>query len=148
MSSRTWYLTTTIPHRIELAPDQLLDEAFGRAPLSSLIALVKNRTRDANEFAVTILAASIAIGPLILIGSLPPGAQSTLALTFRPRGASVLLMDSFRTLGDYPIQTEFRARFDSKGRVRRYRGTPTSGVAPPDAAFSGFQAIATRSSTP
>ena len=44
------------------------------APLSSLIALVKNRTRDANEF----LAASIAIGPIILIGSLPPGAQSTL----------------------------------------------------------------------
>lgn len=97
MSSRTWYLTTTIPHRIELAADQLFDEALGRAPLSSLIALVKKtRTRDANEFAVTILAASIAIGPLILIGSLPPGAQSTLALTFRPRGASVLLVESFR----------------------------------------------------
>lgn len=81
------------------------------APLSSLIALVKNRTRDANEF----LAASIAIGPIILIGSLPPGAQLTI-------GAHVAAEGSISGAGG--IFSHFGVigyRWNSaRGSVRRY----------------------------
>ena len=70
-----------------------------------------------------------------------------LALTFRARGGVYIAGGIVLRLGNYLAQSEFRARFESKGRFSRYLAAiPTSVIMHPDAAFLGLQALATRSS--
>lgn len=72
-----------------------------------------------------------------------------LALTFRTRGGVFIAGGIVPRLGNYLAQSEFRARFESKGRFSRYLAAiPTSVIMHPDAAFLGLQALAMRASAP
>jgi glucokinase len=70
-------------------------------------------------------------------------AAGNLALTFRARGGVHIAGGIAPQLADYLAQSEFRARFEAKGRFRSYLGNiPTSLIMNSDAAFLGLQAIA------
>jgi glucokinase len=66
-----------------------------------------------------------------------------LALTFRARGGVYIAGGIAPRLADYLAQSEFRARFEAKGRFREYVGSiPTTVIVNPDAAFLGLKSLA------
>jgi glucokinase len=66
-----------------------------------------------------------------------------LALTFRARGGVYLAGGIAPRLADYLAQSEFRARFEAKGRFREYvEHIPTTIIMNPDAAFLGLKSLA------
>jgi len=72
-----------------------------------------------------------------------------LALMFRARGGVYLAGGIAPRLADYLAQSEFRARFEAKGRFRDYVGSvPTSIIVNPDAAFLGLKSLAEMASAP
>jgi glucokinase len=65
------------------------------------------------------------------------------ALTFRARGGVYLAGGIAPRLADYLAQSEFRARFEAKGRFREYvESIPTTIIMNPDAAFLGLKSLA------
>ena len=65
------------------------------------------------------------------------------ALMFRARGGVLLAGGIVPRIVDYLPRTDFRARFESKGRFSRYLSTiPTSVVMRPDPTFLGLKALA------
>lgn len=72
-----------------------------------------------------------------------------LALMFRARGGVYLAGGIAPRLADYLAQSEFRARFEAKGRFREYVGSvPTTIIVNPDAAFLGLKSLAEMASAP
>jgi glucokinase len=68
-----------------------------------------------------------------------------LALTFRARGGVFVAGGIVPRLGNRFAASEFRARFEQKGRFATYLADiPTAVIIHPDVAFPGLQAIATR----
>jgi glucokinase len=68
-----------------------------------------------------------------------------LALIFRARGGVLVAGGIVPRLGDRFGTSEFRARFEQKGRFTAYLADiPTSVIVHPDVAFLGLQAIAAR----
>ncbi|NVO17040.1 MAG: glucokinase [Rhodoplanes sp.] len=68
-----------------------------------------------------------------------------LALTFRARGGVFVAGGIVPRLGDRFGASEFRARFEAKGRFASYLAEiPTAVIVHPDVAFLGLQAIAAR----
>ena len=68
-----------------------------------------------------------------------------LALMFRARGGVYLAGGIAPRLADYLAQSEFRARFEAKGRFREYlESIPTTIIVNPDAAFLGLKSLAER----
>jgi len=65
-----------------------------------------------------------------------------LALLFRARGGVCLAGGIVPRIAHYLVQSEFRARFEGKGRVRAYlEAIPTSVIVHPDPAFVGLISI-------
>jgi glucokinase len=65
------------------------------------------------------------------------------ALTFRARGGVYIAGGIAPRLVDYLAQSEFRVRFEGKGRFRGYlEGIPTTIIVNPDAAFLGLGSFA------
>jgi glucokinase len=72
-----------------------------------------------------------------------------LALTFRARGGVYLAGGIAPRLADYLAQSDFRARFEAKGRLREYvESIPTTIIVNPDAAFLGLKSLAQAASVP
>ncbi len=66
-----------------------------------------------------------------------------LALTFRARGGVYIAGGIAPRLADDLGQSEFRARFEAKGRFRKYvESIPTTIIMNPDAAFLGLKSLA------
>lgn len=66
-----------------------------------------------------------------------------LALTFRARGGVLIAGGIVPRIVDYLPRTDFRARFESKGRLSRYLSSiPTGVVMRPDPTFLGLKALA------
>jgi len=66
-----------------------------------------------------------------------------LALTFRARGGVYIAGGIAPRLADHLAQSEFRARFEAKGRFRSYlEGIPATIILNPDAAFLGLKSLA------
>jgi glucokinase len=72
-----------------------------------------------------------------------------LALTFRARGGVYLAGGIAPRLADCLAQSDFRARFEAKGRFREYvESIPTTIIVNPDAAFLGLKSLAQAASLP
>ena len=69
-------------------------------------------------------------------------AAGDLALLFRARGGVCLAGGIVPRIAHYLAQSEFRARFEGKGRVRAYlEAIPTRVIVHPDPAFVGLISI-------
>lgn len=67
------------------------------------------------------------------------------ALMFRARGGVFVAGGIVPRLGEIFVASEFRARFEAKGRFQEYLAAiPTAVITHPDVAFLGLQAIAAR----
>jgi len=74
------------------------------------------------------------------------GVAGDLALTFRARGGVYIAGGIAPRLADYLARSEFRERFEAKGRFRDYLQAVTTGVIMrEDAAFLGLGSLARRS---
>jgi glucokinase len=72
-----------------------------------------------------------------------------LALTFRARGGVYIAGGIAPRLADDLGQSEFRARFEAKGRFRKYvESIPTTVIMNPDAAFLGLKSLAGATTVP
>jgi len=71
-----------------------------------------------------------------------------IALTFRARGGVYVSGGIAPRLVDQLSKSEFRTRFEAKGRFRSYlESVPTAVIMNPDAAFLGLRALAIRTSS-
>jgi glucokinase len=70
-----------------------------------------------------------------------------IALTFGARGGVYVAGGIAPRLTDFLARSEFRARFESKGRLGTYLASiPTSVITHPSATFLGLRSIAKRNS--